>query len=177
MHQKVICTVCACACAEQLLIISAALMTDQQSGSSGIALSVFVLLYLLMQEWQQLSGTCIEQSSMLHSDLACLITLLPEHIAGHSQAAGVLFCSYASMHMSYPKTSMASFTANGKPHKGLMLVPFAALASIAAASFNACSQLCCLLPNEKNPLDCRVARHGVGLSPRGGMMSRQSSEG
>lgn len=39
----------------------------------------------------------------------------------------------------YPSTSMVSFTASGKPHRGVMVPPEAALASIAAASASTCT--------------------------------------
>ena len=63
-----------------------------------------------------------------------------------------------NMHVSYPRTSMASLTANGKPHKGLMLEPFAALASIAAASSRTCSQLCGSSLSRKGKLEQRSCK-------------------
>lgn len=90
--------------------------------------------HLPVQEWQLSLGTCKKETCKDEHSSVCTV------YSKHSQA-GSHCCRHAvGTHTlsTHPRTSMASLTANGKPHKGLMLDPFAALASIAAASCRAC---------------------------------------
>lgn len=68
----------------------------------------------------------LQRFHAVHLYKSCHICLL--------SSAGVLAV------VGYPKTSILSFTASGRPHNGLMLAPVAALASTAAASAKTCKQ-------------------------------------
>ena len=58
-----------------------------------------------------------------------------------------------------PRTSMASFTARGRPHKGVMSEPLAALASIAAASCRACRNVRPIMIIAGGTSRCRARKH------------------